>query len=116
MQNTGSDLPGDFTPVDGCVPDWIDIKEICRESKRFVGLYAVNGFNVVAINDGRSVFTTSDRDGEFRKRFEGAAAKKASVIKVGPLEGDAVLVYDCEQDLQWIAPRNSAVQFLYRQS
>ena len=113
MGEKGSELPGDFTPVDGCVPDWIDIKEVCTEAKRFVGLYMVDGFNVVAINNGRSIYTTADRDGEFRKRFDGAAAHKARVL--ASTDSDAVIVYDCEHRKEWLAPRTSAVQFLYRQ-
>jgi hypothetical protein len=110
----GLDLPGDFMPVEGCVPEWIDVKEVCSEAKRFVGLYLVDGFNVVAINNGRNIYTTDDRGGEFRKRFTGAAAEKAKVFAAS--ERDEVLVYDCEDRRQWIAPRNSAVRFLYQQA
>jgi hypothetical protein len=114
MGENGLDLPGDFMPVDGCVPEWIDVKEVCSEAKRFVGLYLVNGFDVVAINNGRSVYTTADRDGEFRRRFAETAARKARLFS-GP-ERDEVLVYDCEHRKEWIAPRTSAVQFLYQQA
>ena len=112
--NSSMDLPGDFMPVDGCVPEWIDIKEVCGDAKRFVGLYLVDGFNVVAINNGRSIYTTADRDGEFRRRFAGAVARKAQVLAGG--ERDEVLVYDCDDGKEWIAPRTSAVQFLYQQA
>ena len=113
-------LPGDFRPVDGCVPEWIDIAGICGESKRFVGLYAINGFEVLAINNGRVIFTTADRNGEFRKRFFGAVKTIGFDEPPGqqaqaPSSSDAVLVYDCEARKQWIAPRYSAVRFLYQQ-
>lgn len=114
MGDNGTELPGDFMPVDGCVPEWIDVKEVCSEAKRFVGLYMVDGFDVVAINNGRSIYTTADRNGEFRKRFAGAAARKAKLFSAA--ERDEVIVYDCEDQKQWIAPRTSAVQFLYEQA
>src|SRR5262245_42000900 len=113
-ENSGVDLPADFMPVDGCVPEWIDIKEICSDAKRFVGLYLVDGFNVVAINNGRSIYTTADRDGECRRLFGGAVAKKAQLFTGG--ERDEVLVLDCDERREWLAPRTSAVQFLYQQS
>ena len=114
-------LPGDFKPVDGCVPDLINITDICGDAKRYVGLYAVGGFDVVAVNNGRVIYTTADRNGEFRRRFKGVAAhtgfdQPPPPAAAGPSgNGDAVLVYDCEQRRQWIAPRHSAVRFLYRQ-
>jgi hypothetical protein len=114
MGENGTELPGDFTPVDGCVPEWIDIKSVCSEAKRFVGLYLVDGFNVVAINNGRTIYTTADRDGEFRRRFDGMAAQKATIAP--PNDRDTVLVYDCEHRKEWLAPRTSAVQFLYQQA
>ena len=114
MGDSDLELPADFMPVDGCVPEWIDIKEVCSDAKRFVGLYLVDGFNVVAINNGRSIYTTADRDGEFRRRFAGAVAKKAQVFVGG--ERDEVLVYDCDDRREWLAPRTSAVQFLYQQA
>ncbi len=115
MNNESSDLPGDFTPVDGCVPDWIDIPGVCGESPRFVGLYPVNGFNVIAINNGKTIYTTNDRNGEFRRRVEGLTAAVTAPLRETP-EHDKVLVYDCEEERQWLAPRTSAVQFLYRQN
>lgn len=114
MVKDDPNLPGDFTPVDTCLPDWIDIRGICREAKRFVGLYAVGGFDVVAINDGRVIYTTSDRNGEFRRLFRGVA-RNIGFDQPPAQPGDAVLVYDCQACRQWIAPRDSAVRFLYRQ-
>ena len=38
------------------VPEWIDISAICKDAKRFVGLYAVANFDVVAINNGFTVY------------------------------------------------------------
>lgn len=114
MGENGVKLPADFMPVIDCVPEWIDVKEVCAEAKRFVGLYLVDGFDVVAINDGRSIYTTADRNGEFRRRFAGAVARKARVFT--GTERDEVLVYDCDDGKEWIAPRTSAVQFLYRQA
>lgn len=115
MGTEDPNLPGDFRPVDGCVPDWIDINDICGESKRYVGLYAVGGFDVVAINNGRVIYTTTDRDGEFRRRFQGVA-RNVGFDQPPPVQpAEAVLVLDCEQRRQWIAPRHSAVRFLYGQ-
>lgn len=114
--NDDLNLPGDFTPVDIRIPEWVDIPGVCGDSPRFVGLYCVNGFEVIAINNGRSIFTTHDRGGEFRRRVD-------SLLGVHPTEPqrhrpdhDTVLIYDCEDSRQWIAPRASAVQFLYRQN
>ncbi len=108
-------LPGDFKAVSGCVPDWIDIKDICKEAGRYIGLYAIDNMDVVAINNGRTIFTTSDRNGEFRRAF------RRIVRQVVPPAADPVpnpgptLVYDCEAQRQWVAPRPSAVRFLYEQ-
>ena len=108
------DLPGDFKPVAGCVPEWIDIKEICKDAARFVGLYAIDNMDVVAINNGRTIFTTTDRNGEFRRNF------RRIVRQVYPSadptnDPGPTLVYDCEAQRQWVAPRPSAVRFLYDQ-
>ncbi len=110
------DLPVDFKCVDGVVPKWIDIDGICRDSIRFIGMYAIGGFDVIAINNGRVIFTTADKQGEFRRLFHGALKNKG--FDEPPAEKgaqDAVLVYDCADRKQWIAPRHSAVRFLYRQ-
>jgi hypothetical protein len=111
----GSDmnLPEDFRPVDGCVPEWIDIKEICSDASRFVGIYALSNVEAVAINNGRAIYTTSDRNGEFRATFNkvvGQTYRDAAIF-----DGSPTLVYDCEQRRQWLAPRPSAVRFLYSQ-
>ncbi len=110
-QNLG--LPDDFRPVSGCVPEWIDIKAICADASRFVGLYALSNVEAVAINNGRAIFTTSDRNGEFRanfKRIAGQAYRDAAAQ-----DPSLTLVYDCELQRQWLAPRPSAVKFLYSQ-
>jgi hypothetical protein len=110
-QNLG--LPEDFRPVSGCVPEWIDIKSICADASRFVGLYALSNVDAVAINNGRAIFTTSDRNGEFRANFQrvvGQAYRDAA-----SQDGSLTLVYDCEEQRQWLAPRPSAVKFLYSQ-
>jgi|SRR6185312_17182158 len=109
-------LPTDFTPITGCVPEWIDIGEICKEAKRFVGLYAMENFDVVAINSGKCVYTTADRNGEFRRNLE-----RYSLLLRPPTPApltdpcDPTVVYDCEDRLEWLAPRESAVRFLYSQ-
>src|SRR5437868_15247851 len=112
-------VPGDFTPVSGCVPAWIDINEICKEAKRYVGMYVVANFDVVAINNGRAVYTTTDRDGEFRRNFrrvaDAIAQDKAQGKSNGAADQNPTLVYDCEQRQEWLAPRESAVRFLYGQ-
>ncbi len=108
------DLPGDFKPVSGCVPDWIDIKSLCKEAKRFVGLYAIGNMDVVAINNGRTIFTTSDRNGEFRDTFNRVVSQTYYSGGISP-DGSPTLVYDCEERRQWLAPRPSAVKFLYSQ-
>ena len=110
MNGQNSGLPADFRPVTGCVPDWIDIKSICADASRFVGIYALSNVDAVAINNGRAIFTTSDRNGEFRTNF------RRIVGQHDPnLDGTATLVYDCQDQRQWIAPRPSAVRFLYSQ-
>jgi hypothetical protein len=107
------DLPHDFRPVDGCVPEWIDIKEICADAQRFVGIYALTNVAAVAINNGRAIFTTSDRNGEFRQTFQRVVDQ--TYRDDGALDHSPTLVYDCEQRRQWLAPRPSAVKFLYSQ-
>ena len=104
-------VPPDFTPVKGAVPEWIDVRIICEEAKRFVGLYAITNMDAVAINNGQKVFTTSDRNGEFRKTFRRLAAE---VFRAAGVDDPAV-VYDCEEHHQWLAPRQSAMRFLYEQ-
>jgi hypothetical protein len=114
MNGQNLDLPEDFRPVDGCVPDWIDIKEICDDASRFVGIYALSNVEAVAINNGRSIYTTSDRNGEFKARFKrivGQAFREGAA----ELDGSPTLVYDCHDRRQWLAPRPSAVRFLYKQ-
>ena len=112
---TGNDmnLPGDFRPVDGCVPDWIDIQEICSDASRFVGLYALTNVEAVAINNGKAIFTTADRNGEFRAIFNDVVGQ--IYREVGVEENAPTIVYDCQDRRQWLAPRPSAVRFLYSQ-
>ena len=113
MNGQNVDLPEDFRPVDGCVPDWIDVKEICDDASRFVGIYALSNVEAVAINNGRAIYTTSDRNGEFKANFNrviGQAFRDSPV-----LDGSPTLVYDCHNRRQWVAPRPSAVKFLYNQ-
>jgi hypothetical protein len=114
-QNGSDDgVPHDFRPVDGCVPDWIDVKEICRDAKRYVGIYALSNVEAVAINNGRAIYTTSDRDGEFRALFNRIVASSGAEV-AAVLDHSPTLVYDCEARRQWLAPRPSAVKFLYSQ-
>src|SRR6188472_1971298 len=61
VPDAGVDLPPDFTPVDGPLPEWIDIRQVCKEARRFVALHVLSTFNAVAINDGRRVYTANDR-------------------------------------------------------
>jgi hypothetical protein len=110
-QNMG--LPDDFRPIDGCVPEWIDIKEICSDASRYVGIYALSNVEAVAINNGRAIFTTSDRNGEFRQTFQRVVDQ--TYHDAASLDGSPTLVYDCEERRQWLAPRPSAVKFLYSQ-
>ncbi len=114
MDGQQVDLPDDFRPVSGCVPDWIVIDEICSDAQRFVGLYALSNIPAVAINNGRAIFTTSDRNGEFRKNFHRVIDRMVDNGGVN-LDGIATLVYDCKEQRQWLAPRPSAVRFLYSQ-
>jgi predicted RNA-binding Zn ribbon-like protein len=100
-------IPGDFTPVAGSLPEWIDIKTVCKEAKRFVALHALSNFNVVAINDGQRVFTTNDKGGEFRRTF----GRLVNDVPSADREA-ATLVYDCQSRRQWLAPRASAIRFL----
>src|SRR3712207_9404151 len=97
-QNLG--LPDDFRPVTGCVPDWIDIKAICDDASRYVGIYALSNVDAVAINNGRAIFTTSDRNGEFRTTFNKVVVQTYRDAAV--LDGSPTLVYDCEQRRQWL--------------
>ncbi len=113
MNGADMDFPEDFRPVDGCVPAWIDIKEICTDAARFVGLYTLSNVEAVAINNGKAIFTTSDRNGEFRAIFEkviGRVYRDAGVV-----EESSTIVYDCKERRQWLAPRPSAMRFLYSQ-
>lgn len=114
MNGQDMNLPEDFRPVDGCVPEWIDIREICADAQRFVGIYALTNVDAVAINNGRAIFTTSDRNGEFRETFKRIVDQIYSDA-VAALDGSPTLVYDCEERRQWLAPRPSAVKFLYSQ-
>jgi hypothetical protein len=107
-------VPHDFRPVDGCVPEWIDVKEICRDAKRYVGLYALTNVEAVAINNGRAIYTTSDRNGEFRALFNQIVASSTPEA-AAMLDHSPTLIYDCEERRQWLAPRPSAVKFLYSQ-
>jgi hypothetical protein len=109
-------VPPDFTPVAGVVPAWINVKAICEDAKRFVGLYAISNVDAVAINNGQKVFTTSDRNGEFRKAFRRLITEVyADNARVTAGVDDPALVYDCEAHHQWLAPRQSAMRFLYEQ-
>jgi hypothetical protein len=113
MNGENLGLPEDFRPVSGCVPDWIDIKSICADASRFVGIYALSNVDAVAINNGRAIFTTSDRNGEFRANFKRVVGQAyRDTVNV---DGSLTLVYDCEEQRQWLAPRPSAVKFLYSQ-
>ena len=107
MDSTVPIVPSDFLPVPGSLPSWIDIKQVCRDAKRFVALHTLSNFNAVAINDGQRVFTTDDRGGEFRRHFRQLLSAGAA-----PDLAEAALVYDCESHRQWLAPRPSAIQFL----
>ena len=102
-------VPVDFLPVGEGMPPWIDIPGVCKEARRFVALHALSQFNVVAINDGQRVFTTSDRDGEFRRFFRRIMGDRGTDRQYAE---NATIVYDCEQQRQWLAPRPSAIQFL----
>ena len=113
MNGHQADLPDDFLPVSGCVPDWIDIREICADASRYVGIYALSNVDAVAINNGRAIYTTSDRNGEFKTNFNKIVGQTYGGS--GVLDGSPTLVYDCEQQRQWLAPRPSAVKFLYSQ-
>ncbi|CAA9393054.1 MAG: hypothetical protein AVDCRST_MAG64-1286 [uncultured Phycisphaerae bacterium] len=113
MNGQNSGLPSDFRPVTGCVPDWIDIKSICADASRFVGIYALSNVDAVAINNGRAIFTTSDRNGEFRANFQRVVGQ--AYRDTVSIDGSLTLVYDCEEQRQWLAPRPSAVKFLYSQ-
>lgn len=114
MSSIGQELPGDFTPVSGVIPQWIDIGAICRDAKRYVGLYAVSNFDVVAINSGQCVYTTSDRNGEFRRTLRKVIEQYLPTASHAP-DKAPTLVYDCAHHREWIAPRESAVKFLFAQ-
>ena len=109
-----SNVPVDFLPVSGCVPAWIDIGEVCKEAKRFVGLYAVDNFDIVAINSGKAIYTTADVNGEFRRTLHRVIPGTGGSILTASNKPDT-LIYDCEGHHQWLAPRDSAVRFLYQQ-
>jgi hypothetical protein len=113
MNGHGIDLPEDFRPVSGCVPEWIDIKEICADVSRFVGIYALSNVAALAINNGKAIYTATDRNGEFRETFKRIIVQNFG--ESGSLDGSATLVYDCKDRRQWLAPRPSAVKFLYSQ-
>jgi hypothetical protein len=110
MNGQQDSMPADFRPVNGCVPEWINIKEICSDASRYVGLYVLSNVEAVAINNGRAIYTTSDRNGEFRSSFKQVVDESGT-----NLDGTATLVYDCQEHRQWLAPRPSAVKFLYSQ-
>jgi len=114
MTNSGMTVPGDFLPVSGCVPQWIDIGEVCKDAKRFVGLYAIANFEIVAINSGKAIYTTADLNGEFRKTLDRIVPGGEGTVLTTETKPDTV-VYDCEAHHQWLAPRDSAVRFLYQQ-
>jgi hypothetical protein len=112
------EVPKDFTPVPEPLPKWIDIPGVCKEAKRFVALHTLSSFNALAINDGRRVFTADDRGGEFRRVFTKALTAANTLAAAKPngrrvlSDAEAALVYDCEQGVQWVAPRPAAIQFL----
>jgi hypothetical protein len=114
MDNSGTTVPGDFLPISGCVPQWIDIAEMCKDAKRYVGLYAVASFGIVAINSGMAIYTTADVNGEFRRTLDRVVPGVGGAVMKTETKPDTV-VYDCEAHHQWLAPRESAVRFLYQQ-
>src|SRR5205823_4885889 len=95
-------------------PAWIDVKEICHDAKRYVGLYALSNVEAVAINNGQAIYTTSDRNGEFRALFNRILGELPGEV-AAVVNGSPTLIYDCEERRQWLAPRPSAVKFLYSQ-
>ena len=110
MNGQSMHLPEDFRPVTGCIPEWIDINAICTDASRFVGLYALSNVAALAINNGKAIYTATDRNGEFRETFERVVDQAGA-----NLDGSATLIYDCLDRRQWLAPRPSAVKFLYSQ-
>lgn len=114
MATNGQELPVDFVAVSGVFPDWLDVSAICRDAKRYVGLYAVANFDVVAINSGQCVYTTSDRNGQFRRSLSRLIDELKPAATYNGDQGPT-LVYDCEDRREWLAPRESAVKFLYGQ-
>ena len=112
------EVPKDFTPVGDMLPPWIDIPGVCKDAKRFVALHTLSSFNALAINDGRRVFTADDRGGEFRRVFSRALTAANTLATAKPngrrvlSDAEAALVYDCERQVQWVAPRPAAIQFL----
>jgi len=114
MAENGHDLPADFVSVSGMFPDWLDLSAICSDAKRYVGLYAVANFDVVAINSGQCVYTTSDRNGQFRRSLKRLIEQLKPADSYGTDRGPT-LVYDCEDRREWIAPRESAMKFLFGQ-
>jgi hypothetical protein len=117
MNESQADLPHDFVPISGCMPDWFDIREICSDESRYVGIYALTNVDAVAINNGRAIYTTSDRNGEFRANFNKVVGLTVSgnPTAAAAIDGSPTLVYDCEEKRQWLAPRPSAVKFLFSQ-
>ena len=80
---------------------------MCKDAKRFVAMHALSTFDAVAINDGQRVFTTNDRGGEFRRMF-GRIVGGLPRVRAD----DATIVYDCESQQKWVAPRPSAIRFV----
>ena len=74
----------------------------------------MSNVDAVAINNGRSIFTASDRNGEFRQIFKRVVDQTYNG-DAAILDGSPTLVYDCEDRRQWLAPRPSAVKVLYSQ-
>lgn len=116
IEITGIDIPNDFSPLPEWLPNWIDVKGICKDARRFVCLHPLSHFGAVAINDGQRVYTTADQRGEFRSGFGRLIDRVVPEVPVIRLNtNDAALVYDCESRRQWLAPRSSAIRFLSRQ-
>src|SRR5579871_4428381 len=101
MADVGMTVPGDFLPISGCIPPWIDIGEVCKDAKRFVGLYAVGTFDIVAINSGKAVYTTADVNGEFRRTLNRVVPGSGGAVFKTETKPDTV-IYDCEHHHQWL--------------
>lgn len=114
MEQKSERVPGDFLPVSGCIPEWIDISVVCKDAKRFVGLYAVGNFDMVAINSGQSVYTTADRNGEFRRNLQ-RVSRQLGTVDASHEQKAPTVIHDCVDRREWLAPRDSAVRFLYQQ-